>query len=98
MSRKAKRGVLVGALITVLVVVGIAGGARQLEPAEKIIPTTLVQRGEVEISVYTTGEFRAPHSAMLVAPQVNGTLQIISMLTTGAKVKAGDVVVEFDPS
>jgi HlyD family secretion protein len=98
MSRKAKRGVLVGALITVLVVVGIAGGARQLEPTEKIIPTTQVQRGEVEISVFTTGEFRAPHSAMLVGPQVNGTLQIIAMLTTGTKVKAGDVVVEFDPS
>ncbi|MCU1307137.1 MAG: hypothetical protein JWN45_1832 [Acidobacteriaceae bacterium] len=98
MSKKAKRGVMAGALITVLVVVGFAVGARQLEPAEKMIPTTVVQRGEVEIRVVTTGEFRAPHSAMLVGPQVNGTLQIISMLTTGAKVKAGDVVVEFDPS
>jgi HlyD family secretion protein len=98
MSRKAKRGVMAGAMVTVLVIVGFAVGARKLEPAEKLIPTTLVQRGEVEIAVVTTGEFRAPHSGMLVAPQVNGTLQIISMLTTGAKVKAGEVVVEFDPS
>jgi HlyD family secretion protein len=35
---------------------------------------------------------------MVVAPSVSGTLQIIHLLKTGAPVKAGDVVVEFDPS
>jgi HlyD family secretion protein len=48
--------------------------------------------------VDTTGELRTPHSVMLVAPQVNGTLQIVYLAPTGAHVKAGDVVVEFDPS
>ncbi|MCU1286216.1 MAG: hypothetical protein JWO13_2566 [Acidobacteriales bacterium] len=98
MSRIAKRGAILGAALTVLVIVGIAVGARQLQPAENLIPTNLVKRGEVPIDVITMGEFRAPHSAMMVAPQVNGTLQIISMLTTGAKVKTGDVIAEFDPS
>jgi len=35
---------------------------------------------------------------MVVAPSVSGTLQIIHLLKTGTAVKAGDVVVEFDPS
>jgi multidrug resistance efflux pump len=35
---------------------------------------------------------------MLVAPAVNGTLQIVHIARTGANVKSGDVVVEFDPS
>jgi multidrug resistance efflux pump len=35
---------------------------------------------------------------MLVAPSVNGTLQIVHLAKTGARVKAGDVIVEFDPS
>src|SRR3954470_18524286 len=98
MSRKVKSSIAGGVMVIVLVFVSIAFASRQFKPAQSAIPTTLVERGDVEINVITPGEFRAPHSAMLVAPQVNGTLQIISMLQTGAKVKPGDIVVEFDPS
>jgi multidrug efflux pump subunit AcrA (membrane-fusion protein) len=35
---------------------------------------------------------------MVVTPALSGTLQIIHLLKTGTAVKAGDVVVEFDPS
>ena len=98
MNKKTQRGIIAGAAVVVLVIVGIAVGARQLRPEENLIPTNLVKRGEVPIDVITTGEFRAPHSAMLVAPQVNGTLQIVSMLATGAKVKTGDVIVESIPA
>jgi multidrug resistance efflux pump len=52
----------------------------------------------VQIDVFTAGELRAPHSTSLIAPSVNGTLQIVSMLGTGTPVKPGDVVVQFDPS
>ena len=34
----------------------------------------------------------------LVAPPVGGMLRIVQMLTTGMPVKAGEVVVEFDPA
>src|SRR3954464_1197522 len=98
MSKQAKRGAAAGVIITVLVLVSISVASRQLKPREPEVPTTLVERGDVEVNVITPGEFRAPHSAMLVAPQVNGTLQIVSMLSTGTHVKPGDVVVEFDPS
>ncbi|HUS19019.1 MAG TPA: HlyD family efflux transporter periplasmic adaptor subunit [Terriglobales bacterium] len=98
MSTKLRRGIIGGVVVMALIGVGMAFAAREFKPAERLVPTTKVERGPVEISVMTTGEFRAPHSSTLVAPQVNGTLQIVSMLQTGMKVKAGDVVVEFDPS
>jgi multidrug efflux pump subunit AcrA (membrane-fusion protein) len=77
---------------------GIAYGVRQLYPTAKVIPTTRVQRGTLELDINTPGELRTPRSAMLVAPSVNGVLQIVHLVKTGEQVKAGDVVVEFDPS
>jgi multidrug resistance efflux pump len=77
---------------------GIAFATLKLRPAAKIIPTTRVQKGTLELDINTTGEMRTPHSAMLVAPSVSGALQIVSLTRTGAWVKKGDVVVEFDPS
>lgn len=77
---------------------GIAYGVRQLRPADKVVPTTRVQKGTLELDINTPGELHTPHSAMLVAPSVNGTLQIVHLVRTGTRVKAGDVIVEFDPS
>lgn len=77
---------------------GIAYGVRQLRPAGKIVPTTRVQKGTLELDINTPGELHTPHSAMLVAPSVNGTLQIVHLVKTGSQVKADDIIVEFDPS
>lgn len=45
------------------------------------------------------GELRATHSVSLSAPPIGGgTLQIIQLAKTGDAVKAGDVVIAFDPS
>ncbi|HUQ50508.1 MAG TPA: hypothetical protein VM056_07340, partial [Terriglobales bacterium] len=76
MSVNWKRGVGISVVAIVLVGAGVAFAAKQFKPAERSIPTVKVERGPVEISVFTTGEFRAPNSATLVAPQVGGTLQI----------------------
>lgn len=86
----------VGALL--LLGLGIAFAVEQLRPAGKVIPTTRVQKGTLELDINTPGELHTPRSAMMVAPSVNGTLQIVRLLKTGTQVKAGDVVVEFDPS
>jgi len=98
MSVSAKRGIAVSVIVVLLTVVGVAVASRQFKPVEQPVPTTLVQRGDLEIDVVTPGEFRAPHSALLTAPPVNGSLEIVSMLSTGAKVKKGDVLLQFDPS
>src|SRR4029077_19818871 len=89
---------LLGLLIAVLIGKGVLVAARSFSTPEKPIPTVRVERGDVEIDVFTSGELRAPHSISLMAPPVNGTLQTVSMLSTGAAVKTGETVVQFDPS
>lgn len=77
---------------------GITFAIQQLRPTPKVIPTARVQKGTLQLDVDTWGELRTPRSIMLVAPSVNGTLQVVRLLPTGTHVKPGDVVVEFDPS
>jgi multidrug resistance efflux pump len=96
-----KRSIIISAAVIALAVLigkGVLVAARSFSTAEAPIPTARVERGDLEIDVFTFGELRAPHSASMIAPPVNGTLQIVSMLSTGASVKAGDTVVQFDPS
>jgi multidrug resistance efflux pump len=96
-----KRKIIVSVIVLVLaffVAKGVLVAARSLGNSEKPIPTVKVERGDVEIEVFTSGELRAPNSASLVAPPVDGTLQIVSMLATGTSVKVGDTIVQFDPS
>jgi HlyD family secretion protein len=95
--KKWLRAVLAIAMLPLLGV-AIAFALRELRPAAKTIPTTRVQRGTLELDINTVAELHTPHSSMVVAPSVSGTLQIIHILKTGAEVKANDVIVEFDPS
>ncbi len=97
MKRKLLRFSLMVSVV-VLLGLGIVYAVQQLRPVAKTIPTTRVQKGTLEVDVHTNGELHTPHSAMLVAPSVNGTLQIVHMAKTGSAVKTGDVVIEFDPS
>jgi HlyD family secretion protein len=84
--------------VLLLLGLGIAFSLQQLRPAAKTVPTTRVQKGTLELDINTVAELHTPHSSMVVAPSVSGTLQIIHLLKTGTAVKAGEVVVEFDPS
>ncbi|MGH9406266.1 MAG: efflux RND transporter periplasmic adaptor subunit [Terriglobia bacterium] len=62
-------------------------------------PTTLVKQGDIALKVYTTGTLNAQKIARVTAPQVTGgDMTIVKLLPTGSAVKAGDVVVAFDPS
>jgi multidrug efflux pump subunit AcrA (membrane-fusion protein) len=82
-------------------VVGVVAAVRQASPAttKYDIPTGLVKRGDLDMKVYVAGELRASHSEMLTAPPIGGgALQITHLLHTGAAVKKGDLVMEFDPS
>jgi len=96
-----KRRVLIGlsAGFSLLLAIGgaVSGLQRSRDEAQNI-PTTFVKRGTLELRAYATGELRPVKSTMLVAPPVNGTLQIVRMTKTGTPVKAGESVVEFDPS
>jgi HlyD family secretion protein len=63
------------------------------------LPVATVRETNLQLEVNTTGELRAARTANAMAPPVgHDTLQIIQLAKTGAAVKAGDVVVAFDPS
>jgi len=63
------------------------------------VPVAEVHRGDLDLNAYATGEMRAKSSVMLVAPPIGGgSLQILHLLTSGTRVNAGDVVMEFDPA
>lgn len=74
-----------------------ARGSMQSSDAD--IPIASVKQSDLQLEVHSTGELRATRTVPAVAPPVAGsTLQIIRLVRTGAAVKAGDVVVAFDPS
>lgn len=101
MSRRRTRLLLLAAGIAAVAVAGflvVGLGGQQLVPADDDIPTAAVRRGRVELDVYATGELRPTETAMLVAPSVRGTLQIVRLLPSGTLVEPGDVVIEFDPT
>ena len=92
----------ISVVLGLLVLIALGAGAivtlNQMKAAERDIPTVALKRGTVEIKVHTYGELRAVRSAMLVAPSVGGTLQIVRLAKTGSRVVANDVLIEFDPS
>ena len=62
------------------------------------LPTTQIVRGPLKLTVYATGEVRAGRTATLVVPQAGGTLRLVTLVSTGTSVKAGDIVFEIDPA
>jgi multidrug efflux pump subunit AcrA (membrane-fusion protein) len=89
------------AAVVLCAVIGVVAAVRRTTPTASAddVPTGLVKRGDLDMKVYVTGELRASHSEMLTAPPIGGgALQITHLLHTGASVKKGELVMEFDPS
>lgn len=98
-SRRAISWAVVG--VVLCAVVGVVAAVRRTSPATAAdgVPTARVKRGDLEMKVYVTGELRASRSEMMIAPPIGGgALQITHLLHTGAPVKKGELVMEFDPS
>jgi HlyD family secretion protein len=86
-------------------VVGVTGGlvaaasAIKSSPiAARRAPTARVTRGSLKPDVWAAGEFRASRTVSLSAPTAGGGLRLITLADTGTAVKAGDLVMEFDPA
>lgn len=62
------------------------------------LPTTRITRGPLKLTVYATGEIRAGRTATLVVPPAGGSLRLVTLVSTGVSVKAGDIVFEIDPA
>ena len=87
--------------VVLCAVVGVVAAVRRASPTTTAdeVPTARAKRGDLDMKVFVTGELRATHSEMLIAPPIGGgALQITHLLHTGAPVKKGDLVMAFDPS
>lgn len=62
------------------------------------LPTVRVTRGEFVDTLEIRGEIKPLKSVVLTSPMQSGELQILKLAKSGTMVKAGDVVVQFDPS
>jgi RND family efflux transporter MFP subunit len=60
------------------------------------VPMADVTRGEFVDTLELRGEIRPLKSVVLSSPMQSGELQILKLATNGSKVKAGEVVVQFD--
>ena len=96
MNKKWKPGkrAVSGATAVVLGVL-IFGALRLASPAAKL-STAEVKRKEFVDYLEVKGEVKALRSVVIAAPYGAGDLQIMNLATNGAKVKKGDVLVEFD--
>jgi multidrug efflux pump subunit AcrA (membrane-fusion protein) len=62
------------------------------------IPTAQSRRGEFLVMVHCRGSLVATESVQLSAPIDVQDLQIVSLAPNGSEVKAGQIVIRFDPS
>jgi HlyD family secretion protein len=85
--------------ITALVLAVLVGGglfASVGRGSVPDLPTAEVTRGEFVDTLELRGEIRPLRSVVLSSPMQSGELQILKLATNGTKVKAGEVVVQFD--
>jgi multidrug efflux pump subunit AcrA (membrane-fusion protein) len=93
--RKRKTIIIVAALaVSSIAVFGFTRFTRH-PPAG---PTFEVKRGEFVDAIQFRGELKAMKSVTISAPANAGNLQILKLASDGSTLKAGDVIVEFDPS
>lgn len=103
-ARRAATGGKISAFANLIVILAAGGLAsctahQGSQPDDQDVPMAVVERTDLQIEVNTTGDLRATQTGGLAAPAIaGGGLQIIRLLKTGSPVKAGEVVVEFDPS
>jgi len=70
----------------------------QLPSHQEQVATAKVQRGDVVIRAYTRGELHAVRSVTLVAPNLNGTVQVTRLAPMGSLAREKDLIVEYDDS
>jgi hypothetical protein len=93
------------AILRLLILAVLAGGGwyayrwyKNLPSHQEQIATTKVQRGDVVIRAYTRGELHAVRAVTLVAPNLNGTVQVTQLAPAGSLGHMKELIVEYDDS
>jgi HlyD family secretion protein len=94
-----KKNILIVLTLMLNVSCSFLAGISGLQKSRIQIPTTRAKRGPVEINIHALGELRPAQTTSVIAPPMSGgMMQIIYLVKTGARVKQGDIVVQFDTS
>ncbi len=91
---KRRQKVTAGAAIMIIGSLGF--GAFRLASSTATVPTAEVKRKDFVDTLEIKGEVKALRSVVIAAPYAAGELQIVNLVANAAKVKKGDLLVEFD--
>ena len=91
---KPRQKFTAGAAVALIGVLGF--GAFRLASSTATIPTAEVRRKDFVDTLQIKGEVKALRSKIIAAPYGAGDLQIVNLVANAAKVKKGDLLVEFD--
>ena len=93
MLKNSKTLLIIGGVIIVLIILLIL-------PSDSAanIPTFTVKKDKFLVTVTESGELRAKNSVSISAPRIRGNIKIVYLVPEGTYVKAGDPVVQFDPT
>ena len=97
-GKSRMKSLAAAAVAIVVVATAVIVWTRVVPSAAPNLPTGRVQKGRVQLKVYTTGELRAARSTQLIAPPIGGQMQIVTVAQSGAWISQGDAIVEFDPA
>jgi len=91
-NKKIAIPVIVLILILLITIVG------SFSKSNVDIPTFLVKKDKFLVSITESGEIIAKNSVSISTPRVRGNIKIVYLIPQGTIVKAGDTVVQFDPT
>ena len=83
----------IGALVTALVLSAPLSGC---SGDDATLPTAEVERGEFRVTLAIPGELEAVSSVSITAPNLHVSTKVTKIVEDGARVKEGDVLVEFE--
>jgi RND family efflux transporter MFP subunit len=82
--------------VVALIIGGLGFGAFRMASSAASLPTAEVKRKDFVDTLEIKGDVKALRSVIIAAPYSAGELQIVNLVANSAKVKKGDLLVEFD--
>ena len=94
-KRSFKKIIIIGVVIVLAVVLSVVFGTRK--PKDETILTVKVKEGPLTISVTSSGSLQSRDKVTLTS-ELEGNNTVIWVVDEGAKVEAGDLLLEFNSS
>lgn len=82
--------------VAVVLLSGLGFGAVRLARSTAALPTAEVKRKDFVDTLEIKGEIKALRSKIIAGPYGAGDLQIVNLVANAAKIKKGDLLVQFD--